>query len=408
MKVLLVLVLLYTLSSTKEQNFDPYISKLKLQSIELEEEKLDQQIKKLSKSWLNPIMLRYNFNRQNPYNGQDAPETEQQNASINFDQPIFQSGGIFYAIEYADAARAAGELTLKQQKNVLIKSALDLLINIKKTELNIKAQQLRVENAQINLKQKREQYLGGQLDSGFLNSAIIELNKMRLSLLDLQNSKVQLISAFKKISDADYSSIDVPELKLVELDEFIENSIDLNIAKKVAQKESYFKDMTMAKYLPSLNLKASYNWQKSESFFFTGSSAIRSSPPETAYYKYGFSVSLPLDFNSFYDYEVSKLTHLKSLVEIDDTSRSLKAIHESVLSTLHNIDAKIDLSKESEIVYSQLLDDTKELYAAGQKTEFDVKTLENSLKIERLSQQLYKLDTDLELLNLYEKMGNEI
>ena len=390
------------------QSLEHYLSDLKRQTFDLEYEKSEQESIKLRDSWISPVALKYTFYRQNPYNGQGAPETQTETASIAIDQPIFRSGGIFYAIRYAEAVRDVGRYSIEQQERQLIKQAVSLLMQIKQAELSIRKQTLLIDNARINLEQKREQYLGGQLDSGFLNSAIIELNGVKLVLLDLQTAKERLISSFKSISDLDYRRAPVPILAMIDEGDFLSDAIDVKLNRSTVEKERWFTRGTVAQYLPSINLQASYNWQKQESFFFVGSGAVKSQPPETAFHRYGLTASMPLDFNSLNDYEAAQAAYLQARVQVGDTKRALKALHEQVMQNLRNIDAKIALSVENAALYATLRNDTESLFHAGLKTAYDVKTLENSEAIEAINQRLYRIDRQLELLNLYEKLSGEV
>lgn len=382
-----------------------YLSELKREAFGYDYAKTEEESIALRDSWIQPVMVTYSLNRQNPYNGQGAPETQQQSASIAIDQPIFQSGGIYFGIRYAEATRKVGDLGIAQQERSLIKQAVELLMQIKQADLGIEKQKLAVDNARIDMIQKREQFLGGQLDSGFLNSAIIEFNRAGSILLDLETAKARLVSAFESISDLDYATAPIPFLAMVDEKRFMEDTIDLQLAKESRDQAYYEEKTTLAKYLPSLNLRASYNWQKQESFFFAGSTPVKSQPPETAYYTYGLMASLPLNVNSVNDYEAARLSYLKSKVTIDDTKRSLKALYEQVMQNLDNIDGKIALSKEIETLYVTLLADTREQFAAGYKTEYDVEIMANSKAIEELNQRIYAIDRQLELLNLYEKLS---
>ncbi len=387
------------------ESLDAYLSKLKRETFGYDYNITEEQSKKLRDSWIQPVTVNYTLSRQNPYNGQNAPETQQESASIAIDQPIFRSGGIYYGIKYAEATRDVNRLSIEQQERQLIKQAVELLMQIKQADLGISKQKLQVANSEINLLQKREQYMSGQLDSGFLNNAIIETNLVKQTLLDLQTAKERLVSAFESISDLDYRTAKIPFLALLDKKHFMDETIDLKLAQRQREQASFNKSVTLAQYLPNISLQASYNWQKQESFFFAGDQAVKSQPPETAYYRYGFRASLPIDFNSVNDYEASRLAYLKSQVVIDDTRRSLKALYEQVMQNLENISAKIALSKENESLYAELLHDTKEQYAAGYKTEYDVKLLANSKQIEVLNQRVYEIDRQLELLNLYGKLS---
>ena len=50
-----------------------------------------------------------------------------------------------------------------------------------------------------------------------------------------------------------------------------------------------------------------------------------------------------------------------------------------------------------------MVESTKEKVAAGELTEYDLKTMENSRKIRILDRKIYELDKQLVLLDLYEK-----
>lgn len=382
-----------------------YLSELKRESFGYDYAKTEEESIKLRDSWIRPVAVTYTLNRQNPYNGQGAPETQQETASIAIDQPIFQSGGIYYGIKYAEASRKVSDLTIAQQERSLIKQAVELLMQIKQADLGIEKQKLAVDNARIDMIQKREQFLGGQLDSGFLNSAIIEFNRAKSVQLDLKAAKAKLVSAFESISDLDYRGARIPFLAMVDEKRFMQDTIDLKLAQESREQAHYEEKTTLAQYLPSLSLQASYNWQKQESFFFAGATPVKSQPPETAFYKYGLRVSVPLDINSINDYEAARLSYLKSKVTIDDTRRALKALYEQVMQNLESIDGKIALSREIEELYVTLLADTKEQFDAGYKTEYDVEIMANSKSIEELNQRIYAIDRQLELLNLYEKLS---
>jgi outer membrane protein TolC len=382
-------------------SLEAYLSELKREAFGYDYAKNEEESAALRDSWINPIVISYTLNRQNPYNEKGAPETQQQSASIAVDQPVFRSGGIYYGIKYAEASHDVGMLSIEQQERSLIKQAVELLMQIKQSDLGIEKQKLQVDNADINLLQKREQYMSGQLDSGFLNNAIIERNVAKQALLDLKTAKERLVSAFESISDLDYRTVKIPFLAMVDEARFMDGTIDLALAKRQREQERYNKNVTLASYLPSISLQASYNWQKQEKSVATFVSG------ETTYYRYGVSASMPIDFNSVNDYEASKLAYLKAQVVIDDTKRALRALYDQVMQNLENIGAKLELSKENETLYATLLRDTQEQYEAGFKTEFDVALLANSTRIETLNQRIYEIDRQLELLNLYEKLSAE-
>ncbi len=290
----------------------------------------------------------------------------------------------------------------------MIKQAVDFLMQIKQSVLTIEKQNLQIENSGINLEQKREQYLNGQLDSGFLNNAIIETNIVKQALFDLETRNAQLIAQFKKISDLDPKTAKIPFLAMLDEERFLEQNIDVKLAESEGKKNRYNKNVTLVKYLPAVNLQASYNWQSQTSNFYAGDNIVSSSPPDTTYYRYGLAASMPLDINSYNDFEAAKVEYLKSQVVIDDKKRELKLLYDQVMQNLTNFDKKIALPEENRKLYAALLDDTKGLFRAGYKTQYDVDILSNSMQIEVINQKVYEIDKQLELLTLYEKMSSDV
>jgi outer membrane protein TolC len=100
--------------------------------------------------------------------------------------------------------------------------------------------------------------------------------------------------------------------------------------------------------------------------------------------------------------------YLKSQLKIEDEKRSLTSIFAQVLQNIKKLDKKIALSVENKNLYEKLLEDTRNLFRAGYKTEYDVETLENSVQIQEFDSKIFELDRQLELLTLYEKYANEL
>ena len=389
-------------------SLEDYLSELKQKQFGYEYEKVDNESSKLRDSWIRPIMLSYSISRQDPFNEQDAPETESQNAAIAIDQPIFQSGGIIYGVKFANASREFANYSIDQQKRIMIKQTIDLLMQVKQSDLTIEKQHLQISNSTINLEQKREQYLNGQLDSGFLNNAIIEKNVVTQALFDLETRNYQLIAQFRKLSDLNPQTAKIPFLAIVDENKFMEQNIDIKLAESESEKNRFNKNITLVKYLPSINLQASYNWQRNEQVFFINGVPQNASSPDTTYYRYGLQASMPLDINSYNDFQAAKVEYLKSEVVIDDKKRELKLLFDQVMQNLTNYDKKIVLAEENRKLYEALLADTQDLFRAGYKTQYDVDILSNSMAIEVINKKVFEIDKQLELLTLYEKMTSDV
>ena len=403
MKVLKTLSLLLVLCSSIyaqeeiSEPLDKYISEYKKDKFNYDYKKNEAEGAKLRDSWINPLKLNYSITKNNSFD----TEQEQQNASIKLDQTIFQSGGIYFGIKYAIYSKKYADLSIDAQKRKLVKDAVSILMQIKQTDLKIKRQKLQIKNSEISLSQKKEQYLNGQLDSGFLDNAVIERNFVIQSLYDIETAKQRLISRFKAISDLNYDSVTIPFLPELDKEQFLQYNIVLDMSQSEIEKTRYFNNVTIAKYLPKVSLIAGYNWQ--------GEALLGGSfqSPETDYYDYGLKASMPLDFNTFNDIESSKVQYLKSQIDIEDRRRELIAIYEQVMQNLENYEKKKLLSIENKEIYDRLLKDTRDLFHAGYKTEYDVGLLENSVSIQEIDYKIFDIDKQLELLTLYEMYKND-
>lgn len=102
--------------------------------------------------------------------------------------------------------------------------------------------------------------------------------------------------------------------------------------------------------------------------------------------------------------ESARIETLKSGVALADKKRELDSLYRQVRQNLSKIERKIALAEENRQLYEKLREDTDTLYKAGYKTEYDVRILANSAKIQRIEGEILHFDEQLELLNLYEKV----
>jgi len=390
---------LFSQNPAKEDKaLEKYISKYKKEQFDYDHKKNEAESSKLRDSWIDPIILNYSLSKSKPF----TTEQTNKNASIKLNQTIFQSGGIYYAIKYAQASRKYANYSIDVQKRKLVKDAISLLIQIKQMDMKIQRQKLQIKNSEISLSQKKEQYLSGQLDSGFLDNAVIERNLVIQALYDIETSKQRLISSFEAISDIDYESAFIPKLEELKKEEFLQHNIVIKFTASDIEKKRDYKNVTIAKYLPVVKVQAGYSWSKSEGLqFYAGKNLINGSN-EKRTYNYGFSASMPLNINTFTDIESSKVDYLKSQVALEDKKRQLSALYDQVMHNIENFNKKKLLSLENKDIYTRLLDETKKLFEAGYKTEYDVGLLQNSVAISETDYKIYELDKQLELLTLYE------
>jgi outer membrane protein TolC len=353
---------------------------------------------KLSKSWINPIQLRYSKN----YTTQFGVKTIGTGTfSVTIDQPIFRSGGIYYAIKYSEALRYANASDLKLQKRKLIGDAVSILFNLKKTKLEQRKMRLLIKNDKIDIRQKRDSYEAGLLDSSFLDQAILKKSQDEATLLEMELNLLELKQRFSLLSDKNPEALKVPVLKLMSKESYTAENLDLRTDRLRAEVSEYNEKITWAKYLPTVSLQGQYiNGDINPLFVGPGSTL------QEQYYNYGFSVSMPIDVNAFSDIEASKVEKLRAAVQVLDRKETVQEEYQWIYNSLNVLDKKIALAKKDEKIYQNLFRVTKNLANAGEKTSLDTAIMNNSLQIRKLDQKIYKIDKQIRLLKLYVRMEN--
>ncbi|BAK72269.1 conserved hypothetical protein [Arcobacter sp. L] len=384
----LISLSLFASDDTKDAFDTKIISEKRLKNIELSKEQIKEDSSKLRKDWINPITYQYTKNL-----GEDE-KTERSLISIN--QPIFQSGGIYKAIKYADSTYDYAALELDQQQKDLVKQALQYLYNIEKTNLNIQKAKYTLENAKIDVNRKKEQVLNGFLDTSYLDDALLTLNSSKHNLVDLKYQKQDLINSFNNISSQDYTKFELPIFKIFSQKEFLENNIELKKAQADIEKKGNYSYMTMAKYLPSVN--AYYTYSK---YHDTDNSIKYTKENDQTF---GLTLNIPFDSRTFNDIQSTKIDYLKSKLNLENSEDDEKTFFKTKLEKISMLDERLQITREDLDVYDSILKIINEEKQAQIKTQSDVDTLQNSQKIKSLDLKIFEVEKQLELLELYAKL----
>ena len=154
LNLLALLSLIYTSSlfaEEKDASLEAYISANKKEQFSYDYQKNEAENSKLRDSWIAPLRLNYTYGVSNPY----EVDQKNHNAAIKMDQPIFQSGGIYYGIKFANASKKYADYSVDVAKRKMIKDAVSLLMQIKQTDLKEMKQSLTIKNSEINLELKK-------------------------------------------------------------------------------------------------------------------------------------------------------------------------------------------------------------------------------------------------------------
>jgi outer membrane protein TolC len=345
----------------------------------------------LQNSWISPVTVSY----QRDYKPDARGEMRATDAfTIGIDQPIFKSGGIYYGIKYARALRGANAKEIALQKRQMIAQAVQLLFEYKKTKLQLQKLKLLVRNGAIAIERQTQLYRAGAVDSSTLDQTILAHNRDQAQKLDLELALQQMRTNFRFLSDKNPDKLRLPKLKLLSLNHYAKNNLKLAAQKLRAMEKRYGAKMTWTKYLPTVTAYAHYQYTDSYT-------------PGTmhGYKNYGVRVNMALNINAPADIEAKRLEYLLAQVNVRDQRKIIRAEYALVRASLRILDRKIALAKKDEALYRRLLASTQALAKAGERTDQDVQTMRNSLKIKRIDRRIYYLEKQLQLLKLYAKVA---
>ncbi len=387
-KLLLCSLIFSNLYAQTEAFDEKILSEKRLKNFDLTKEQIQEDSSKLKKDWINPITYQFTNNLGEDY--------KTQRSMISINQPIFQSGGIYQAIKYADNSYKYANLDLEKQKKELIKEALNLLFRIEKTNLNIQKAQYTLANAKIDVNRKKEQVLNGFLDASYLDDSLLTLNTTKHNLVDLKYQKEELINNFNNISSSDYTQFELPTFTIFSEKEFLENNINLKKIEADVDKKGNYSYMTMAKYLPSVN--AYYNYSKYHDI--DDNIKLTKENDQT----FGINVTVPFDSRTYNDVQSKRIEYLKSKLNLENSLDDEKTFFKSKLQKIAMLEERLQITKDDLEVYDSILKTINEEKIAQIKTQSDLDTLQNSQKIKSLDLKIYEIDKQLELLEMYVKL----
>lgn len=351
----------------------------------------------LKYNWIEPVVASYTYSK----NDQMGEFTSSKYYKVSLNQPIFKSGGIYFAIKYADANEEFKSIATSMKHQGLIKRLYELVLNLQKADFQLSQVKLKIQNSDIDISRKKQRFLSGDDDISFLNRAMLEKNRLKVSKLTIKSNRLKLINSYKNLSNIAYSKIKLPELKLIDKNEFIRKNLSLKLQKSNVKQINSLKNMTISNYLPTFSLFGDYNYKEDEAPLF------RSAKSE--YRSYGIRVSMPLlAINRSRDIEVKKLEVLKEKLALKQKQKDIVSEYQNILLDNEMLVEKLSTLSLSIELYKSLVKSTRDGVKAGDKTTLDLKTAKNSMKSLELDYFITQVDIKLNILKLFEKMSDEI
>ncbi len=392
----LIFSALLFINSTLLADLSGYLTKENQEILKIEKEINKKSATNLKLDWINPVVVSYSYSKSD----QIGKLATSRFFRISFDQPIFKSGGIYFAIKYSDANRVFKEISQEMREADLIGALYETILNLKMVDANLKKAKFSLDNAKIDVERKREQFDSGLLDSSFLNIAILNKREIEHQILTLESSKFKLLNGFKNISNHSYKDVKLPTLTAVTEGEFIEKSLNISSYKSLKNQAKELKNMTISNYLPAISLYGDYSYKDDEIQFFKQAKEYKS---------YGVRVSMPLfAINRGRDIEIRKLEYLKSKIALKEKQKELIYQFKSIEHTILMLRKKVELAESDIELYGSLIESAKDGVEAGEKTIFDLNTLKNSKEIAKIDKIIYQIEIEMELLKLYREMSDAI
>ncbi|MFA6788726.1 MAG: TolC family protein [Arcobacteraceae bacterium] len=384
-----VLTLVLGIASLSLYANDAILSQDRLELFDLSKKQAEEDASKLKKDWINPITYKLSQTQNEEHNPLKSV--------ISVNQPIFKSGGIYQAILYAYSIERYSHLDIDIQKKNMIKDATKLLFEIHKINYTLKKQELLIANADLDILRKREQVLNGIIDTSFLDNAILDANTKKNALAELHHQRNELIHSFNTLASSSYEKFELPEFKLIEDQNYIDNNLNILKVKEDMASKNHLSLMTITKYLPTINF--TYDYTKYHDY----DNDLEIKDKENRELM-GLNLTIPIDFRTSNDIQSSRIDYLKSRISLSNTILEEENFYKTKLSKIEMIESKKNIANEDYKLYNSLLEDITQAANAGLNSFADVETLANSKKIKSFDIQILELERQIELLEIYAKV----
>ncbi len=370
------------------------LSQQKQETLDLKRKQIEQDTDAAMKSWISPLILSLGITEnKNSLNN----NSELQNATLQWNQDLFRSGGIGYTIEQSKANGAANLLGVDIQESTYLKSLYTLKVQIERDKLALMQSQLTLKNSDIDLLMTKAKYKAGLSDLSQLNQISLSRDTARTNLIVVKNTLESETYELKKLIQGENTdAIKIPAIELPSKEEYLAKNLELLQYNKQDQATQMAWKNKASSYLPKLAFNGSYGYSKNSY------SSAYSSDFEGNAYSYGLTLSMPLlDVNANALMESAKLQYLQTKSQQSDRKVELSQEYEKHINNIHNYDEKVALAEEMIKMYDELYDFTKHQVAAGFKSQYDLESLQNSVNIQKLDKEIQNYNIVIEKITLY-------
>ena len=370
------------------------LSSTKQEILSLKRQQIVKDTDVASKSWISPLNFSASINKNHDAS---SNETQTQNASLQWNQDIFRSGGIDSTIKQSRASGAASLLGIDIQEAAYLKQIFTLKTQIIRDTLIVKQDEFTLKNSEIDLMMTKAKYKAGLSDLSQLNQITLTKDTSRNNLISVKNNlQSESFELQKLIGSQNIESLHVEQFVLPTKEEYLARNLELLQYDKQSEANVAAWKVKSSSYLPKLSLNANYGYSK-----YDYSSPLVSDTQGNTY-SYGLTFSMPiLDVNSNSSIESARLVSLQTKSQQNDRKIELEQQYEEHCNNIKNFEEKISVADEMIKMYDELFTFTKGQVAAGFKSQYDLDSLENSSKIQKLEKEIQNYNILLEKITLY-------
>jgi len=377
---ILFLIIIMSSLYANERN---YLSNSQKEILDTSKKSAKENAQKNKKVWLNDAGV----NASTSYNNEDIRTDD---ININWDQSIFEFGGIGYKIEYAKVKEVYDILGVDIEEKSLLSSLFEIIMDIKITDLEIKKTKLNIKNKEIAIAIKKDSYSAGEVDISELNDAIIYKHILQNTQVVSKAKRKRYINSLNELTDVDYTKIEFPKISMIEKDEYINKSTTLKQLELDIEAKNYTAKITDTDYFPSLKINLKY-----------GHNEIEKISNDGEYYKYGVSLLMPLSFSASNTKQIARLDYLKAKQELAQNKKSVEVEYQNSLINIQSYKERKKIAIKDIELYASLLELGESEYKAGYRPLEDVLTLKNTKGARELDIEINELNIQKEILVFY-------
>ncbi|MGE4294133.1 MAG: TolC family protein [Campylobacterales bacterium] len=316
--------------------------------------------------------------------------TLSQQAGASFAQDLFRSGGITASIRYADEWARAERLALEQTTNGYLQELALARLGYEQDRIRLEQNDRRLENSEIALFLKRRQYEAGEADITQLNDALRERNTLQKARVELQAALRNRRLELGRLTPLEPEAIALPVYAPLTQETFTDRHLASRLAQAQSRMAKTQQAISAAGYLPALSATASVDYRQSEGLSADGES-----------YSAGLRLSMPLSLTATAAVQEKKAEALRTRSLAQDAKLAAAALYDQTAATIAALEEGRALLGKNIALYDELIAVTDRAVRSGERSRYDLQTLQNTRAIDNDEIRLSDLAIRIEQAKLH-------